>query len=192
MIGKRSIWSKVISKFNSFFILPNCLGKFGRTSTILSGVKIKNHKSIFIDENVVIDKGAWLYAHNSNAQLMIDYGCQIGRFFHCTTGSSVHIHQNVLIAERVFITDMNHEYQRIDIPIHEQGIYVKKNVEIGEGTWLGEGVCIIGSSVGKNCVIGANSVITMDVDDYCVVCGNPGKIVKRYNHETKEWESVCH
>ena len=57
------------------------------------------------------------------------------------------------------------------------------NVEIGDGTWIGENVCIIGASIGKQCVIGANSVVLKDIPDYCVAVGLPAKVIKKYNFE---------
>lgn len=43
-------------------------------------------------------------------------------------------------------------------------------------------------TIGKHCVIGANSVVTKDIPDYCVAAENPCKIIKRYSFETKQWE----
>lgn len=57
---------------------------------------------------------------------------------------------------------------------------------IGDETWIGTGVVIASTvTIGKHCVIGANSVVTKDIPDYCVVAGNPCKIIKRYSFETK-------
>ena len=42
-----------------------------------------------------------------------------------------------------------------------------------------------------NCVIGANSVVTKDIPDYCVAVGAPVKIIKRYNRDTGSWERTC-
>ena len=50
--------------------------------------------------------------------------------------------------------------------------------------------CIIGASVGKHCVIGANAVVTKDVPDYCVAVGAPAKIIKKYNLKNKKWEKI--
>jgi acetyltransferase-like isoleucine patch superfamily enzyme len=69
----------------------------------------------------------------------------------------------------------------------DQPIQQIHEVEIGEGAWIGENVCIIGASVGKGCVIGANSVVTKNIPDYCVAVGAPAKIIKRYSFELNEW-----
>lgn len=39
-------------------------------------------------------------------------------------------------------------------------------------------------------VIGANAVVTKDIEDYSVVVGNPAKIIKKYKFESNTWEKV--
>ena len=70
-------------------------------------------------------------------------------------------------------------------PIRQNGI-----VEIGEGSWLGHNACVLGASIGKHCVIGANSVVTHDIPDYSVAVGSPAKIIRRYDSTTKTWRST--
>lgn len=52
-------------------------------------------------------------------------------------------------------------------------------VKIGENCWIGQYVRIQkGVTIGNNCIIAANSVLTKDVPDNCIAAGNPAKIVK--------------
>ena len=60
---------------------------------------------------------------------------------------------------------------------------------IGDDSWIGENVCIIGASIGRHCVIGANAVVTKEIPDYCVAVGNPARVIKRYDFEQKDWVS---
>jgi acetyltransferase-like isoleucine patch superfamily enzyme len=46
---------------------------------------------------------------------------------------------------------------------------------------------VIGCTIGRNCVIGANAVVTTDIPDYCVAVGAPAKVIRRWNAQTKEW-----
>lgn len=53
------------------------------------------------------------------------------------------------------------------------------DVKVGEGTHIGIGASVIqGVTIGKWAVIGAGSVVLKDVEDYAVVVGNPGRIIK--------------
>lgn len=167
------------------------MGKVGEKTVISIPSKVHNPKSIYLMKNIYIDAGSWLYAVNEvESRLYIGEKTQIGRFFHCVAYNNVEIQDNVLIAERVFISDCNHQYRSINKPILEQGVYPISSVVVGSGTWIGEGASIIGAKIGKNCVIGANAVVLTDVEDYCVAVGNPAKIVKRYNEKLKLWEKV--
>ena len=66
-----------------------------------------------------------------------------------------------------------------------------KGVCIDEGSWIGEKVCILpGVTIGKKCIIGAGSVVTKDVPDYCIACGNPAKVIKKYDFDEHRWIRV--
>ena len=57
-------------------------------------------------------------------------------------------------------------------------------VTINDKVWIGFGVSILkGVTVGEGAVIGANAVVTKSVPPYCVVAGNPARIVKRLGNE---------
>ena len=44
-----------------------------------------------------------------------------------------------------------------------------------------------GVSIGENSIVAAGAVVTKDVPDYCVVGGNPARILKRYDFNTQKW-----
>lgn len=93
----------------------------------------------------------------------------------------------------VFISDHNHEYKDPAIPILKQGVRClsSDSVYIGDGTWIGTNVVIVGNvKIGKHCVIGANSVVTKDIPDYCIVAGVPCKIIKRYDFDVNKWVRI--
>lgn len=53
--------------------------------------------------------------------------------------------------------------------------------EIGDGTLIGIGAVVLGrAKIGKNCLIGANALITEDkvIPDGSLVMGQPGKVVR--------------
>ena len=39
-----------------------------------------------------------------------------------------------------------------------------------------------GVTIGENSIISVGSVVTSDVPDYCVVVGNPGRVIKKIDH----------
>lgn len=64
-----------------------------------------------------------------------------------------------MTADKVYISDNLHSYEDILKSIIKQPIKQINIVLIGDGSWLGENVCIIGANVGKNCVIGAGGLL---------------------------------
>ncbi|MEY2432109.1 MAG: hypothetical protein QOC92_1834, partial [Acidimicrobiaceae bacterium] len=59
---------------------------------------------------------------------------------------------------------------------------------IENGAWIGVGAAIVGNvRVGRNAVVGANAVVTRDVDDFTVVAGNPARVVRRYHDGNWQW-----
>jgi len=52
--------------------------------------------------------------------------------------------------------------------------------------WIGENVCVLPNvRIGRNSIIGANSVVIKDVPPYSVVAGNPVKLIKKISDETE-------
>lgn len=96
----------------------------------------------------------------------------------------------MLLSPNVYITDCDHEYVHVGIPIMDQGIVDKNlHVEIKDHAYIGINSVIVGNvTIGKGSVIGANSVVTKDIPDYCVAAGTPAKIIKKYNPLSDSWE----
>ena len=167
--------------------------QYSFSSTILNILKIQGHEHISIGRQTYIHKFVWLGAYkieDTSPELVISDGVCIGNFNHITCVKKVVIGKNVLTADRVYISDNLHKFSNPNIPILQQGIFVKNEVKIGEGSWIGENVCIIGASVGKNSIIGANSVVTNDIPDYSIAVGAPARVIKKYNFSTKAWEKI--
>lgn len=169
------------------------LGKIG-TSTRLINTRVDGHSRIFIGSKVYINSNGWLacvpLTGDENARLHIGDGCYIGRFSHIYATSKIEIGKKVLMADKVYISDNLHSYENTELPVIDQPVKQAGQVVIGDGAWLGENVCVIGASVGKNSVIGANSIVTKNIPDYCVAVGSPATVIKRYNMETKQWQKT--
>ena len=52
-------------------------------------------------------------------------------------------------------------------------------IRIGANSWIGFDSCILpGVTVGEGSIVGARSVVTESVPPYCVVAGNPARVVR--------------
>lgn len=169
------------------------INSFGRNSLIINPLNISG-KGISIGNNVFIQYKSWIECNplteEKKPQLIIEDGCTIGHFNEIYSTKCVILEKNVLTADRVYISDNLHGYENPDIPILRQPIKQNGTVRIGEGSWLGVGVAVIGANIGKHCVIGANAVVTHNIPDYSVAVGIPAKIIKRYNPQKKQWEKT--
>ena len=165
-------------------------------STLSMPFCVEGAKYIAIKKDVFIKSNAWLLALNYSdstskvTKLSIDEGTYIGRNAHIVSLKSIRIGKNVLMGDNIYIADNFHRFNRVDIPYKSQGVGFKAEVEIGDGTWLGENVCVISSKIGKQCIIGANSLVINDLPDYCMAVGSPARIIKKYSHTTKSWERI--
>jgi len=186
----RRVWSMGIT----IVLYRGSFKKVGYKSIIRSPLKIENAANIVIGNNVLIGYKAWLAASsltgNVECSLEIGDGCSIGNFNHIYATKKIEIQNNVLTADRVYISDNQHGYEDINLPVIKQGIIQLNAVSIGEGSWLGENVCVLGAKIGKNCVIGANTVVTKDIPDYSIAVGAPAKIIKRYDFDLQEWRKT--
>lgn len=181
---------KGIIKITKYAVNKNRFGKITLSTFIDSPLRIRGPQNIFLDEKVSIHYKGWLQAvplTGNRPQLIIKKGATIGDFAHIIATKNITIEEDVLVANFVYISDNIHSFNDIDIPIIKQTIIQKSPVYIGSGSWIGEHCSIIGASIGKHCVVGANSVVTKDIPDYCIAAGVPAKIIKRYDFESKEW-----
>jgi len=124
-------------------------------------------------------------------KIIIGDGTQIGSYNSFAAMINLIIGKYVLFASYVNITDHAHVYEDISKPIMFQGSASKGPIVIEDNCWIGFGSNILsGVKIGKNSVIGANSVVTKSVSPYCVAAGSPAKIIKEYSFKTKSWKNI--
>lgn len=98
------------------------------------------------------------------------------------------IEKDVLLAQNVVLSALNHGYSDVRIPIRLQAVETN-DILVCEGSWIGaHAVVLPGIRIGKNAVVAAGSVVTKDVPDYSVVVGNPALVVRQFDHLTGKWE----
>jgi acetyltransferase-like isoleucine patch superfamily enzyme len=184
-------FQRAIHMLKTILLYRTIFKKIGYRSIVINPLKIENGKNILIANNVLIGYKSWLAASPLTGEneciLEIGEGCSIGNFNHIYATKRIILEKNVLTADKVYISDNLHGYKNVNLPIIKQAIVQNSIVIIGEGSWIGENVCVLGVKIGRNSVIGANSVVTKDIPDYCVAVGSPAKIIKRYCFDTNEW-----
>lgn len=167
---------------------------FGRSSSIYRPLKLLGLSRIEVGNRVIIAEFAWIMAipiiKGRTPAISIADGTYIGHSCHIVATDSLKIGKDVLIADRVYMSDNVHGYRDPEIAVILQPVEFKGSVEIGDGSWIGENVAIIGAKIGRHCVIGANSVVTRDIPDYCVAVGSPARIIKTFDRVQARWLDV--
>ncbi len=100
------------------------------------------------------------------------------------------IGSDVMFAQNVVLSGLNHGYEDINLPPSLQKVETKP-ITIEDQVWIGaNAVVTAGVTVGKHSIVAAGCVVVKNVPPYAIVGGNPGRLLKQYNHETKVWERV--
>lgn len=178
----RTLKCRLFAWFNSY-----AFGAFGKHNYLFD-LELLNPPNIFLGSNLWISKTR--LASSKGGKLIIGNHVAIGRFSQIYALQSIIIEDGVLMAENTFISDNTHTFTDITTPVRDQDIKPLGNVVIGSGTWIGRNVVVNGCKIGRNCIIGAYTFLKKDIPDYCVVVGNPARIVKRYNPQSGQWEKT--
>ncbi len=111
--------------------------------------------------------------------------CVLGKGIGIVGHERIDIGDDIWTGHYVYITDQNHGYEDLDLPIGTQ-MWRNEPVSIGSGSWLGHGSIVLpGANIGRHVVVGAGAIVTGDVPDNAVVVGAPARVV-RY-HDGTAW-----
>ncbi len=189
---KKRNWSRLLQYAKGICWYRFRFAGFGKHTLLVKPMQIDYPHTLSLGNDVAISHYAWLMGSASlpGPTLTIGDHTKIGHFFHCSASRRVVIEDHVLIADKVFISDCTHRYEDVAVPVNLQGVEPLADVVIGAGSWIGENVCVLGASIGKHCVIGANAVVTKSIPDYCIAVGAPAKVVKWYNADEQQWRRV--
>jgi acetyltransferase-like isoleucine patch superfamily enzyme len=170
--------------------------RFGNLSYIIKPIFIQGKKNISIGNKVSIWHGARIEAvqrYNNKSfqpQIIIEDNVKIQQNFHCTCAERVLIGNGTAITQNVGIFDITHPYYNVKVSPISQNIQ-HKEVVIGENCLIGmNSVILPGTKLGNHTIVGANSVVNITTEGYCVIAGSPAAVIKRYNFETGKWERV--
>ena len=128
-----------------------------------------------------------------NKPFHCDYGCHISigdnffSNFDCIMldVNKITIGNNVFIAPRVSLYTAGHP---IDKDVRNERLEYGKEIVIGDDVWIGGNVVINpGVTIGSNVVIGSGSVVTRDIPDGVVACGNPCVVKRKITEEDKKF-----
>ncbi|HVU95076.1 MAG TPA: acyltransferase [Puia sp.] len=126
--------------------------------------------------------------NNGMGDVTIGNNCTIG--LSNTLIGPVSIGNDVILAQHVVLSGLNHGYADINLPVHLQKCDTAPII-VEDDCWIGANVVITaGVTIGKHAVVAGGSVVTKDVPPFTVVGGNPARPLRRFNPQTGEWEKA--
>ena len=164
--------------------------KMGNLSYLGKPTFLRGINRITIGRKVRILPGVRLEVINQQSSIIMGNEVSIAQNVHISSGADLVIGEHTAILANSFVTNIDHAYHVIGKPIIKQDLIIKET-RIGANCLIGMGASILaGTILGNQCIVGANSVVRGNFPDYCVIAGAPGKVVKRFNQATGEWQKV--
>ena len=182
-------WAKRLGAIGPRSRIARRFGSFGEGSIIcFPSESLVNESAIHIGTSTVINTGVvlsagWMPDQPDLPERVVTIGDRvlIGRGSSIVGLLSVEIGDDVWTGHNVHITDMNHGYADLDLPISRQH-QPEAPVVVGEGSWLGHNVVVLpGAHIGRHVAVGAGSVVRGTLPDYCVAAGVPARVIRRYD-----------
>lgn len=175
-IFQRIRWSKTTDRVGPdipwthiLFYFPKAARKFcekkfahfGKDAEFRPGAYAVACSQIRIGANVVIRPCTMLLADAGHSQ------------------GTITIEDDVLLGIGIHIYTTDHEFLDPTRPIIAQEDRPAAPVLVKTGSWIGANVILLpGVTIGRNCVIGAGSIVTKSIPDFSVAVGNPAKVIR--------------
>lgn len=95
-------------------------------------------------------------------------------------GGDITLGDDVVMGPDVVFMATSHAFDRLDIPINQQGALPEKPIIIGNDCWIGTRVIILpGVHLGNHCIVASGAVVTKSFPDNCIIGGVPAKCIKK-------------
>src|SRR3954447_24502998 len=150
---------------------------FGRDTIVDRPIWLYGAHHMTIGASSMILRGAWLAVEKqawARPEPVVRIGFNVGIRPFCTISAaeSITIEDHVVFGAMVTVIDSNHTWAGGHPSVLYNPIETAP-VRIGEGTWVAARAAILaGADIGRQCIIGANSVVRDTIPDYSVAVGS--------------------
>lgn len=145
--------------------------------------KLARHIFLKCGSNIIVKQHAYF---GKGSRVVIGDRSQLGE--NLKAEADLTLGDDVVMGPDVVMLSSSHAFDRLDLPINQQGARPRRPIVIGNDVWIGTRVIILpGVHVGDHAIIGAGSVVTKDVPARAIVGGNPAKVIRfRASHSSTE------
>jgi acetyltransferase-like isoleucine patch superfamily enzyme len=135
-----------------------------------------------VGEGVLLEPHVWLTAPG-DARIEIGAASFLNIAVMVAAVELVQIGEHCMFANGCFVTDANHRFDDPERPVPWQGFTSKGPTRVGSNVWCGANVVVAsGVTIGERCVIGANSVVTADIEPFSIAAGAPARVLRRIEY----------
>ncbi len=156
------------------------LGQFGHVGprVVLGGpIRVIGGSHISLGDDSRVMAGVLLWATESGL-ISVGSRTHLGEFTFVVSAARIEIGADVLIAPFCYIQDSEHGTSSLELPMRSQPS-IASPITIEDDVWIGaHSVVTAGVRIGRGAVVGANSVVTHDVEAYAVVAGAPARKIR--------------
>lgn len=133
-----------------------------------------------LGEQVFCEPDVWITG-GPESKIRIGGGTFLNQGVMVSAMELIEIGEHCMFANGCLITDANHRFDDLTMPVPWQGFTTKGPTRIGDNVWAGANVVVTsGVTIGERCVIGANSVVTEDIPPFSIAAGAPAKVIRRH------------
>lgn len=165
-------------------LVSNRFKHFGKNSLVSPFQKLSGSKYISIGDNVVIHDNvvltAWDKYLDDKFSPLIEIGdrTSIGGQCHISAINKISIGNDVLFGRNITIVDNSHGSSKFNLNLSPsmRKLVSRGEIIIGDKVWIGDKCTILaGVKIGNNTIIGANTVVTKDIEENSIIVGSPAR-----------------
>lgn len=155
---------------------------FGEDTIVHRPGTVFGAHQIAIGSNSLILGGCYLSVETpawTHPAPVLRIGARVGIRPYCmiSASESITIEDDVIIGAFTSLIDSDHTFAEGRPNVMHNSVATGP-IRIGRGTWLAERVAVLrGASIGRCCIVGANSVVRGELPDYAIAAGAPAKVV---------------
>jgi acetyltransferase-like isoleucine patch superfamily enzyme len=155
---------------------------FGTETIVLRPGSIFGAQQIAIGSYSIVFGGSYLSVETPawdkpGPVLSIGDRVGVGPYSMISASESIVIEDDVIMGALCGVIDSDHTFAQGRPNVMHNSV-ASEPVRIGRGTWLAERVAVLkGSTIGRCCIVGTNSVVRGDLPDYSIAAGSPARIV---------------
>jgi acetyltransferase-like isoleucine patch superfamily enzyme len=182
--------ARLLALRSALFALRHRVRHWGRCY-IAWNARITGWTGMQFGRNVIISRHCWLNVNDRRSgvpSLRIGDNTYIGQNNLFAVGRTMVFREYGITGPNCAFIAASHVTSNPLQPYCTTSATAKDDIYIGVNTYFGHGCSVIGNvRIGHGSIVGAGSLVRADVPPFCVVVGNPARVVRHYDFTAGSW-----